>query len=456
MRIMFVRPRPSNETIGLQHLMVVEPLELEVLAALKRSFDEVIVVDMILESMDISYFIEKYNPELFCVTGYISNVNTMISYCSTAKKIVPGVKTIVGGVHCEVCPEDLDHPSIDFRVIRNPALVFTQILEHIDGNDELPKGVLLAGEIVNENELPDFDFSVPRPDRKVVERYKDQYFYIFHNKVELIKTSFGCPYTCSFCFCRIITKGKYYQRSVEDVIEELSELAEKEIYIVDDDFLVDKKWLELFVRLSKEKKLNKHYLVYGRADFIANHPVLMHELSQIGLKTVIVGFESFSDEELADYNKKTDVQLYRKTMDVLHRENIDCYATIIVPPQWKKSDFNHMIRTIRSLGIYFVNLQPLTPLPKTGVEYPDDQLLINRKEYEKWDLAHISIRPDHMSVADFYNEILRAYFKILYRPKAIWKYLVSYDFSMLIRMLKGGYKVSKQYRRKIKEAKKNA
>jgi hypothetical protein len=31
MKILFVRPKPSKETIGLQHVMIVEPLELEVL-----------------------------------------------------------------------------------------------------------------------------------------------------------------------------------------------------------------------------------------------------------------------------------------------------------------------------------------------------------------------------------------------------------------------------------------
>jgi len=36
MKILMVRPRPTSRTIGLQHLMIVEPLELEVLASLKR------------------------------------------------------------------------------------------------------------------------------------------------------------------------------------------------------------------------------------------------------------------------------------------------------------------------------------------------------------------------------------------------------------------------------------
>ncbi|HRQ29880.1 MAG TPA: hypothetical protein PLU49_07380, partial [Saprospiraceae bacterium] len=49
LKILMVRPKPSPETIGLQHLMVVEPLELEILYALKRPQDEALIVDLIIE-----------------------------------------------------------------------------------------------------------------------------------------------------------------------------------------------------------------------------------------------------------------------------------------------------------------------------------------------------------------------------------------------------------------------
>ena len=48
MKILMIRPRPEEETIGLQHVMIVEPMELEVLGALRRDHDEVVVVDMII------------------------------------------------------------------------------------------------------------------------------------------------------------------------------------------------------------------------------------------------------------------------------------------------------------------------------------------------------------------------------------------------------------------------
>lgn len=456
MKILMMRPKPSSETIGLQHMMIVEPLELEVLYALKRDSDSAVIVDMILEKRSFESFVVEHKPDLLCVTGYITNVSTIISYCRTAKEIDGNIITIVGGVHCEVCPEDFEHEAIDYRVVRNAALIFTDLLNLIENKAGLPKGVFCKEDTHENTTLPAFDFHVPFPDRKSVARYRDKYFYVFHEKVALLKTSFGCPYQCSFCFCRIITNKLYTQRPLDEVIQELEQIEETEIYIVDDDFLVDKKWLQAFIFELKKRNIVKHFLVYGRADFIAENPEIMKELAEIGLKTVIVGFESFTDLELDKYNKKTSVAMYKDTMAVLHREKIDVFATIIIPPEWDKIDFKNMVKVIKSLGIHFVNLQPLTPLPKTGVSYPEDQMIIDKYEYEKWDLAHISVQPEKLSVPEFYKEILKAYNAVLYRPDVLWKFITTYRPLMLLKMLVGTYRVSMQYKNKIKEAEKHA
>jgi radical SAM superfamily enzyme YgiQ (UPF0313 family) len=241
-----------------------------------------------------------------------------------------------------------------------------------------------------------------------------------------------------------------------DVMDELEQIKGKEIYIVDDDFLVDIKWLQEFIFEIKQRDIHKNFLVYSRADFIAKNPDIMHELKKVGLKTVIVGFESFSEKELDLYNKKTSVEMYKETMKVLCREKIDCFATIIIPPEWDKQDFRNMVQIVKSLGIYFVNLQPLTPLPKTGISFPESQIIIDRTDYEKWDLAHVTVQPTKLTVSEFYNEILKAYNSILYSPPVLWKYLTTYKPTMLVKMVVGGIRVGKQYRQKIKEAHQHA
>jgi len=456
MKILFVRPKSSKETIGLQHVMIVEPLELEVLASLLRPDDVPVIVDMILEKKSIEYFIKDEKPDVFCVTGYITNVPTIIDYCRIAKKINPDIVTITGGVHCEVCPEDLNNESVDFRVVRNATVTFPQLIDYLKEGAIFPKGILRKSEHYQPSEMPAFDFYYPFPNRSLTAKYRKKYFYIFHDKVALIKTSFGCPFVCNFCFCREITKGKYFERPLEDVITELKSIKEKNVYIVDDDFFTSRKRVEDFIEANKSANLDKQYLLYGRADFIAQNPDLVKRFYDIGLRTVIVGFESFIDHELDLYNKNTSVEVNEKAMRILNHHNIDCYATIIVSPEWGKKDFDFHKNKFKNLGIHYVNLQPFTPLPGTGQKVNKDDLLIPYSEYEKWDLAHITIRPDKMEVAEFYKSILNLYNSILFQPRFLFEYISKSNFIMIYKMIVGSYKVSRQYRRKIKEARRNA
>jgi radical SAM superfamily enzyme YgiQ (UPF0313 family) len=456
MKILFVRPRPSPETIGLQHVMIVEPLELEVLAALVPPEDTPVIFDMILEKRSFISVLLKELPDVLCVTGYITHVGIMKEYCRTAKRVNPRMRTIVGGVHCEVCPGDFDDDAIDFRVVRNATTVFPRLLSHLSEKEDLPRGVLRKGEQMQEAALPKFDFAFPLPRRSLTSSYRDKYFYIFHDRVALIKTSFGCPYDCNFCFCRAITNNRYFERPLTAVMDELETVREREIYIVDDDFLVSRSRLEHFAEENIGRKLAKEYLIYGRADFIARNPDTLGLLKSIGLRTVIVGFESFFDDELSGYGKGVDARLNREAMKVLTAFGIDCYATIIVPPHWKKLEFAECGRSLRSLGIYYVNLQPLTPLPGTGFGVADNDLVIGRNDYPRWDLAHVTIRPEHASVPEYYRSILQLYNDVLFQPHHLWNYVRRYRARQLWKMASGTMRVRKQYLRRISEASSHA
>ena len=263
MKVLLIRPRPDKETIGLQHVMICEPLELEYICSnIERKDVDITIVDMILEKEPLEHFIEEYEPEVVGMSGYISHVNIIKNYARRIKAVKPDCKLVVGGVHAEVLPEDFLDENVDFIVEANGLKAFNDILNDIEGCNH--DGVHREGKV----NLKETNFEYKFPDRSKVSRYRSRYYYMFHNPCALIKTSFGCPYNCNFCFCRKITDGRYFARSMDSVIEELKEIPEEEIYIVDDDFLFDRERLLKFCEKLKSNNLNKKFLVYGRADFI--------------------------------------------------------------------------------------------------------------------------------------------------------------------------------------------
>lgn len=449
MKVLLVRPKPHKETIGLQHVMICEPLELEYLIsnipdAIKKETDAEIV-DMILESSNFEEIISKKKPDFIVFTGYITHVGIIKQMAKTAKQIIPTIKTGVGGVHAEVVPEDFKSKFIDFIYDKNGIKNFNLTLKALINK----KSVREINEEINKGSKKN-SFDYKYPDRNAVKKYRKHYYYMFHNPCALIKTSFGCPYNCSFCFCKEVTDGKYFARNMNDIIEELSLIEEEEVYIVDDDFLYDRNKLIEFIKGIKEKNIKKKFLVYGRADFIAQNIDILVKLKGCGLQAVIVGIESVRADDLVNYNKNTTVDINERCIKILQQLDIELYATLIIPLDFKKEDFKKLVRWLRGLNVKFVNLQPLTPLPGTKIfNSYEGSLLVNRQQYEMWDMAHVVLKPEFMSIRAFYAEILKAYYKVVMRPKHLFVLLKKYGLKANIKMLAGSSFVSFQYIQKI-------
>ena len=450
MKVLLIRPEPDKETIGLQHVMICEPLELEYLVSnvAHEISDrvELKIIDMIVEMDSYESILLRENPEFIVFTGYITHVNVIKTLCKTAKSLLFNVKTGVGGVHAEVVPEDFQSPYIDFIYNSNGIDSFNGTLKGLLDKktiDEIKVDLINLGPKKT-------SFNYKHPDRKSTAKYRKNYYYMFHNPCALIKTSFGCPYNCSFCFCKEITDGKYFARDMEDVMDELENIREEEIYIVDDDFLYSPERLELFIEGLKKRNINKKYLVYGRADFIVENEELLSRLKNCGLQAVIVGIESVRSEDLTDYQKGTTKEINEKCIKILQKLDIELYATLIMPLDFTKRDFKELTQWLKSLNVRFVNLQPLTPLPGTDIfhEYTD-KLLVKREDHQVWDMAHVVLKPEHMSIRRFYIEILKAYYKVIMRPKHIIALIKKYGCKENQKMLRGSSFVSKQYLKKI-------
>ena len=449
LRILLLRPRPPKETIGLQHVMICEPLELEYLVGnIDKTKASVKIIDMILEKKPIEFFINKYKPHIVGMTAYITHVGAVKEMARKIKCLSNQTITVVGGVHAEVVPEDFISKYIDCIICSNPVETFNKIIDRVRAGVDTKE--IEGAYVKGKKHIRTSSYNILPPDRSSVKKYRKKYYYMFHNPCALIKTSLGCPYTCSFCFCKEITGGKYFARKIDEVMEELESIKEREIYIVDDDFLFNENRLNLFCDELEKRNIHKRFLVYGRADFIASHEKVIGRLSRHGLSAVIVGVESVREKDLKDFNKRSSLENNEKAIRILQKYGIELYATMILQPDFTKKDFRQIEDYIIGLNVSFVNLQPLTPLPGTEI-YDDykDKILVSRKDYAMWDLAHIVLEPKYMSIRQYYYQIIKTYARIVLRPDNIIKMLKKYGIKEVAKMWWGSQFVSLQYIGKI-------
>jgi radical SAM superfamily enzyme YgiQ (UPF0313 family) len=184
--------------------------------------------------------------------------------------------------------------------------------------------------------------------------------------------------------------------------------------------------------------MDKRFLIYGRADFIAAHPEVIQRFAANGLRAVIVGIESCRDQDLDRFNKKSTLAMNEQAVAVLAQNKVDCYATMILGMDWSSADFRNLSQWLKKMDLSFVNLQPFTPLKGTAAgEGYEESLRIPRSEYEKWDLAHLVLRPSKISVANYYWNIIRVYYSVTFRPKSMFSLLRRFGWAENLRLFLG-------------------
>ena len=265
MKVLLVRPPVPKYTIGLKHIMICEPLELEYVAAGLESH-EVKIVDLILEK-NLPKILKNFNPDVVGTSSYITGVNEVIKICRMIKTWKSKCLTVAGGVHASLVPESFADPSIDIIVLGDGTTKMREIVNNLSNNlpfQSIPGLAIVTGKnkiqltaksdyMMNPDELP-------FPRRDLLSHLNHKYYYLFHQPVTLMKTTWGCWYKCNFCFNWKVTCGIPYTRSADSIVKEIETISTKDVYIVDDIFLINRIRLIQIADLIKRKSIKKKVL----------------------------------------------------------------------------------------------------------------------------------------------------------------------------------------------------
>ena len=419
MRILLVRPAVPRHTIGLKHIMICEPLELEYVAAGLQGH-EVQVMDLILEK-GLGERLRRFAPDVVGTSSYISGVNEVIKVCREVKRWNPRCHTIVGGVQAAQVPEDFLDNSVDVIVRGDGTTTMPAVIRALEQGDDLRTvpGIAIPVDATTLHHGPSAPYmpkadALPFPDRSVVEHLKDRYYYLTHRPVATMKTTWGCWYTCNFCYTWRITDGGQHSRSAESIVEELKGIDAEEIYIVDDIFLINPRRLKRLAELLRKEGIRKHYLVYARADFIAANEAIVAEWAELGLRAVFVGLEATTDAELVSMEKETSVDQNLEAIRVLQRHHVDIYGSLIPHPEYTVQDWQRLRAFIRDSGLYYVNISPLVPFPGTSQFAAfGDRLIVPRQAHGLWDLSHAVIQT-RLPLREYYRQLLITYATVIF------------------------------------------
>jgi methyltransferase len=397
MKTLLIWPNNPNTVLS-NDLSCCEPLSLEYIAGALSPFHEVEIWDMRLDP-GLKTLAENYKPD---VVGLAIPFTTSLPYALQLAKEVrqlwPDASLVLGGHHATVSDIWIDLFEADYLISGEGGNVFLNLLNDIERGKQKLKNAKMI--VLEEENITTFD-TIAKPDRSILSRHHDKYFHSIYNPVALIRFSAGCPYNCSFCILWKLTDRRYIVKNNERILEEMTEIKSKNLYVVDDEAFIKPERMEMLANAISGAGIRKKYHMYLRADTAVRHQKIIEKWAEIGLDSVLVGAESFSDKDLIDYSKKAMVQDTVNAIKIFHDYNIKVRANFIVKPDFTEADFKRLEESVIRLKIDLPSFAVLTPLPGTELYLKNKDKMIS-SDPELFDCYH-TLLPTRLPIEEFYH-----------------------------------------------------
>lgn len=382
-----------------RHFSNCEPLGLEYLAtAIKDLCNSIQLIDLRFEKRPLDLVLTQEPPDIVGISGYSMHVPEILRILQQIKKNRPETITVVGGIHASLMAEDFFDENVDFIIRGNGLSQFRSLVSRIQQGEKeisLEDGFIRRGETFYlskaEPELSGTAFFLP--DRSVTSAIRHNYQMLDLKPIALMRTSYGCPFRCSFCSLWGLNQGKYHLHDADEVIRDLENIRETNIHFVDDEPWLKPERMESLAERIIEAGIRKSFLLYARIDTLLDRTEIIEKWMKAGLTKVILGVEAVTSKELLEYGKKITLAQIEKAYQLLRSMGLDSVSLFIVKPDYQEKDFTRLKRFIIRNKVSSPMFTILTPLPGTAMMKSDFQgiesLGVNgRPDWYQWDLQH--------------------------------------------------------------------
>jgi len=321
----------------------------------------------------IEHEIKKRSPDIVGITTMTFSLIDSILTAKVVKKVDDNIKVIVGGPQVGIYPEEtIDFPEVDYLILNEGEITFTELLQNIDDKDKLKnvKGLVFKdnGNIVK-TELREFikDLdALPFPARHLTAYKKYRSLLAKESIVTTMITSRGCPYKCIFCNRPHLGK-KFRARSAINVVDEMEECVEmgiNEIAVYDDTFTLNRQRAIDICNEILGRGLKIRWDIRTRIDAIDKE--LLSKLKEAGCDRIHYGIEAGTPEILKVLKKGITLEQARNAIKWSKEIGISTLAYFMIgSPQESREQITETINFAKKLDPDFAHFSITTPFPAT-------------------------------------------------------------------------------------------
>ncbi|HLQ76138.1 MAG TPA: radical SAM protein [Terriglobia bacterium] len=380
----------------------------------------VAVADLILVQRSVRSTVERlmreFQPDVVGLSVMTFQRRTAIRIVELVRSMHPGVRIVVGGYDPSLAPEAYTGDTgIDFIVRGEGEITFRDLIRTIESGDDdyqrIPGLSFRSGGQFHHNaertvsSLIGEDIRPPKRESRVLQGYT-----MMGRQVDVVETSRGCTFDCSFCSIIEMRGRNFHTYDLDRVIADIRDAYDKgarAIFLVDDNITLNIHRFESLCRKIVEVGLNRiDYIVQAMTSSIANHgDSLAPLMQQAGFRYVFLGIENILDTDLGFLRAQSKNEERNnghvvgnatlKAIEHIHRNGMFVVGGLIVG---NPGDTPESIEANLEFARRYVDwpyIQHPTPYPRTPMTQDlRDRNLIADDEVENYDGTTAVVRTE--------------------------------------------------------------
>jgi len=350
------------------------PLGLATLAGYLRDDDEVTLCDEHVEPLDLND-----QPDLVAIQVYITSARRAYQIADHYRS--KGVHLALGGVHVTSLPEEASQHAdtvflgpgedtwpaflADFRAGR-PGGVYQSTVRSLVGQ--------------------------PPVRRDLIKRN----LYLLPNSLAVSR---GCPHACDFCYKTSFLRGgkSSYTQAVDQALAEIERLPGRLLHFVDDNLLGSRGFaMSLF-----EGMRGMGRIWHGSATVQSVlDPELLESAVESGLRSLFIGFETLSSENLKEQHKYHNLPRdYAAAIKRAHEAGVMINSSFVFGMDGDdESVFGWTVEWAIRQGLETATFHVVTPYPGTPLHARMKAAgRITTEDWDLYDTRHAVFQPARMS-----------------------------------------------------------
>jgi radical SAM superfamily enzyme YgiQ (UPF0313 family) len=347
------------------------PLGLATLAAYLRTDDDALIVDEHVEKLSLND-----SPDLVVIQVYITNAYR--AYAIADHYRGRGAFVCLGGLHVTALPDEAAAHA-DAIFLGPGEQTFPQFLKDFRAGTAQPVYVSAAGRTLER---------IPPIRRDLIRRER----YLVPNSIVVTR---GCPQHCDFCYKDAFFQGGrgFYTQRVDDALAEIDRLPGRHLYFLDDHLLGDRRFAEeLFAGM---RGMGRVFQGAATVDSILRGD-LIERAAEAGLRSIFVGFETLTPDNLKRSNKRQNLgRSYKAVADRLHSLGIMINGSFVFGMDDDGEDvFRRTVDWAIEHGITTATFHIMTPYPGTQLHarMVREGRMVTR-DWNLYDTRHVVYRP---------------------------------------------------------------